>query len=221
MSRFGESLRGHEPKRSVAQFRCHHAAHARYSGMRKKTPPSHAKLGRRRKPVLRQYDCDGFPLPTQKEILFVKKIAGHIRFVLPDDFGKELWFVRAFLQVFAYGRGGESTSKGEVRRRCNLARQLADEDRPPEDIASKLGLTRFQAEILEEYGLQLASVRRQRDEMTIGIEDGYEECEFEYLPQLDETEWFEADDDASISASMDATMGEAAAIDDPQEDYPD
>ena len=108
-------------------------------------------MTKRRKPVKRTTDASGAKRPTAREVDFVRLIAGYLRFPLPRGIERDLPYVRTFLDTFAYSRTGGIT-KGDVRRRCTLARALAYEERPIEDYVEKLGVTRAQAELLQTFG---------------------------------------------------------------------
>ena len=105
---------------------------------------------KRRKPVKRATDRAGIALPTRRELDFVRLIAGYLRFRLPEDFERDLRYVRTFLDTFAYKRSGP-VFKSDVQRRCAIARQFAYEGRPLTDYAEKLGVTMEQAALLEPF----------------------------------------------------------------------
>lgn len=121
---------------------------------------------KRRKPVKRATDRAGIALPTRRELDFVRLIAGYLRFRLPEDFERDLRYVRTFLDTFAYKRSGP-VFKSDVQRRCAIARQFAYEGRPLTDYAEKLGVTMEQAALLEKFGQQKARTRwRAADDVT-------------------------------------------------------
>ncbi|HEX6979033.1 MAG TPA: hypothetical protein VF342_07015 [Alphaproteobacteria bacterium] len=118
---------------------------------------------KRRKPVKRATDRAGIALPTRRELDFVRLIAGYLRFRLPEDFERDLRYVRTFLDTFAYARSGP-VFKSDVQRRCAIARQFAYEGRPLTDYAEKLGVTTEQAALLETFGQQKAQTRWRADD---------------------------------------------------------
>ncbi len=187
-------------KRDVRQYRSHLEARETY-----RTAPERGKG--RAKPVERGSDCDGYRLPTAAELDHVRRIAGYIRFSLPYNFADHLWWVRGFLDAFAYGRGRKDTPKEEVKRRCSIARQLAFERCSFRDLQHKLFLPGPAAEILLDYGLQ-----RVPDHWWRNPEGSPDDClmtsdpvegEDAEGPVVTEPDWFDCDgDDSGLEAAM-------------------
>ncbi len=117
----------------------------------------------------------------------------------------ELWFVRNFLDVFAYGKGPKDTPKSEVKRHCNLAVAFVLDGRTYQELALKCGISPLQAEILYDYGLQCVARRYAGDAL-----NNFEEYDEDLNGDLADTdlqpepandpEWFELPDDDDGSA---------------------
>ncbi len=184
-----DAISAPRPKRYVEEYESHLQAREAYkSGPRRvKGKPA---------PVTRRVDVAGYRLPTRDEIDHARRIAGYIRFSLPDNFDDHLWFIRSFLDVFAYGPGRKDTPKHEVKRRCSTARQSGFYGGPFIDLAYKLEMPPEQAEILLEYGLQRVPNHWRHDP-----DESPDDCllspdpDEEGAPPRIERDWFESDED--------------------------
>ncbi|MDB5366115.1 MAG: hypothetical protein JWM77_2042 [Rhodospirillales bacterium] len=76
-------------------------------------------------------------MPTTKEKDFVFRLAQLKRFDLPLGWDHELWFVRCFIGLVASGTHNNDPSRADVRRRCNVARDLALDGRSRFQLCTK------------------------------------------------------------------------------------
>ena len=207
-------------KHRATAYECRQAQREHYKGVLTKKQSKG-----RVKPVARRLDKDGYRLPTERELQLVERIATLLRFELPAGYPRELWFVRAFLNLFVYGSGKNQTPKNEVKRRCSVARGLAYDERDYKELAGKLGLPWPQAEILLDYGYQRVPPgwwkSRAKPTLVAGELDDWATDEIATETRAS-SDWFAASDDADdADQNLDLAMRSASQLEEMVESVPE
>ena len=199
------------PKRHVAAFECHtnarKACRARYHRPARTSPRGQSRKRVKYTRVRRDFDTNGNPLPTQLELGFVQTVSDFMGYELPSGYEKELWFIRAFLDVLSYGP--DQAKKREVKRRCNIARDFVDMGYSYRNLEEKLRLSEAEAEVLHDYAVQrLRATWWKR----LAPQDDALEPSPEEQP-LRRSEWYDSPDDdvgAPSSLALDGAMEKIA-----------